>query len=120
MVLTPGMFGNMRLASGGVVHALLVPDLAVQSDQARKTVLVVTSDGTVVTKPVELGALVDGLRIIRSGLARNDRVIISNIQAAIPGAKVKTQPARIAPEAAPANTDAEAVVPVAAQATLVH
>jgi RND family efflux transporter MFP subunit len=114
--LTPGMFGNMRLATGGTVRALLVPDEAIQSDQARKTVLVVARDGTVAAKPVVLGPVVDGLRIIRSGLAPTDRVIVSNLQSAAPGGKVATHGGRIAADVATSDTpDAEA--PVSAQAT---
>jgi RND family efflux transporter MFP subunit len=117
LFLTPGMFGNMRLASGGNARALLVPDEAIQSDQARKTVLVVGKDDTVAAKPVELGPVVNGLRIVRSGLAPSDKVIVSNIQAAIPGTKVAVRPARIAPEAAsPAGTP-DSNTPMAAQAT---
>ncbi|KKW91487.1 efflux RND transporter periplasmic adaptor subunit [Sphingobium chungbukense] len=119
MFLTPGLFGNMRLASGGKVNALLVPDEAIQSDQARKTVLVVGRDDSVAAKPVELGPVVDGLRIIRAGLAPGDRVIVSNIQAAMPGAKVATRPAAI--KAAPAPVaPADAAAPIAAQATFAH
>jgi RND family efflux transporter MFP subunit len=95
--LTPGMFGNMRMASGGSENALLVPDTAVQADQTRKLLLVVGKDGTVVAKPVDLGPLVDGLRVIRSGLAPNDRVIIEGTQMAIPGSKVKPRPGRFDP-----------------------
>lgn len=114
--LTPGLFGNMRLADGGKVNALLVPDEAIQSDQARKTVLVVNKDDSVAAKPVELGPVVDGLRVIRSGLAPSDRVVVSNLQAAMPGAKVATRPARIAP--APAKvTPVDSIAPAAAQAT---
>ena len=120
LFLTPGMFGNMRLASGGTMWALLVPDQAIQSDQARKTVLVAGADGTVTARPVELGALVDGLRIIRAGLTPTDRVIVSNLQAAIPGTKVKVKASRIAPDPAAPAADAEAAAPVAAQATLVR
>ena len=116
MFLTPGLFGNMRLANGGKVNALLVPDEAIQSDQARKTVLVVGKDDSVTAKPVELGPVVVGLRIIRAGLAPGDRVIVSNIQAAMPGAKVATRPAAIAASPAPVKpTDAAA--PMAGQAT---
>ena len=66
--LAPGMFGNMRLADGGTTPALLVPDAAVRTDQARKIVLVVGKDDTVAAKPVETGPLVGNLRVIRSGL----------------------------------------------------
>lgn len=116
MFLTPGMFGNMRLASGGTVRALLVPDGAIQSDQARKTVLVVGKDDQVAAKPVELGPVVDGLRIIRSGLLPTDRVIVSNIQAAMPGAKVTVRSGRIMAQAAPIHP-VDASGPAASQAT---
>jgi len=107
--LTPGMFGNMRMASGGSENALLVPDTAVQADQTRKLLLVVGKDGTVVAKPVDLGPLVDGLRVIRSGLVPTDRVIIEGTQMAIPGSKVTARPGRIqAPKAQGAATVASA------------
>ncbi|WP_285017564.1 efflux RND transporter periplasmic adaptor subunit [Novosphingobium sp. fls2-241-R2A-195] len=113
--LTPGMFGNMRLANGGTVKATLVPDAAVRSDQTRKVVMVVGKDGTVAAKPVEVGPLVDDLRVIRSGLDAGDSVIVSNYQAAIPGTKVTTKAGTIARgkvESAPAPAE-----PAAAQAT---
>ncbi|HEY0270402.1 MAG TPA: efflux RND transporter periplasmic adaptor subunit [Sphingomonas sp.] len=112
--LTPGLFGNMRLGSGGAVHALLVPDAAVQTDQTRKSVLVVGPDGMVAAKPVVLGPVVSGLRIVRSGLAPSDRVVIEGMQGAAPGARVDAHAGHFAPDAAPASDDA---TPVAAQAT---
>ncbi|MEA3388039.1 efflux RND transporter periplasmic adaptor subunit [Sphingobium sp. CCH11-B1] len=114
--LTPGLFGNMRLSDGGKVNALLVPDEAIQSDQARKTVLTIGKDDVVTAKPVELGPIVDGLRIIRSGLTPQDRVIVSNLQAAMPGAKVSVRPVPIRPAAAPVSAT-DAFSPAAAQAT---
>ncbi|NJR78505.1 efflux RND transporter periplasmic adaptor subunit [Sphingomonas corticis] len=108
LFLTPGMFGNMRLASGQAATALLVPDAAVQTDQARKTVLTVARDGTVVPRPVVLGPVVDGLRIVRSGLTRADRVVVSGTQMAMPGAKVQVQPGRITPSRAAAPPTAVA------------
>lgn len=112
MFLTPGMFGNMRLASGGTHQALLVPDAAIQTDQARKLVLVVGADGVVQPKPVELGPVLQGLRVIRSGLSPMDQVVISGTQLAAPGAKVLTRRARISP-----STVADATPPVAAPIT---
>ena len=99
LFLTPGMFGNMRLASGGTTRALLVPDSAVQTDQARKLVLVVGPDGRVAARPVVLGPVVDGLRIVRSGLGPRERVIIAGAQSAMPGAPVQVRPGRIQPAA---------------------
>lgn len=119
--LTPGMFGNMRLASGGTVKAMLVPDAAIQSDQARKVVLVADKDGTVSAKPVEIGPQIDGLRVIRSGLTQTDMVVISNFQVAAPGSKVTIRPGRILPErTAPASTSATHGEPIAAQATFAN
>lgn len=117
LFLAPGLFGNMRLASGGTLPALLVPDTAIQSDQARKTVLVVGGDDTVAAKPVELGPVVDGLRIIRSGLTPQDRVIVGNVQAAMPGTKVATRPGRIVPQAPSPTPLDRPTAPQAAQAT---
>jgi len=115
LFLTPGMFGNMRLAVGGTTRALLVPDLAIQSDQARKTVLVVAQNGIVSAKPVVLGPTIDGLRIIQSGLSANDRVVISGMQMAVPGSSVSPRLGKVLPEANGDVPNAEA--PIAAQAT---
>ena len=66
-LLTPGCFGRLRLF-GGETNALLVPDSAIASDQSNRIVFVVANDGTVGVKRVELGPIVEGLRVIRSGL----------------------------------------------------
>lgn len=116
LFLTPGMFGNMRLASGASEKALLVPDASVQTDQARKAVLVVGKDDVVTSKAVELGPVVDGLRIIRSGLDATDRVVVTGIQFATPGGKVATVAGKIAPDTTVRPDQSNA--PVAAQATL--
>jgi len=116
--LTPGMFGNMRLASGGTTRALLVPDAAVQTDQARKILLVVKQDGTVAAKPVELGPVVNGLRVVRSGLAPTDRVVIVGAQHAAPGSKVQPKPGRVTPEKTAAT--ASYAAPLAGEATFAN
>ena len=87
-LLTPGEFARVRLIAGAPVHALLVPDEAVLPNQAQHIVMSVGPDNTVVPKQVEVGDLEGGLRVIRSGLAPNDRVIIDGLPHAIPGAKV--------------------------------
>ncbi len=92
--LTPGFFGRLRLF-GGEHEALLIPDPAVASDQSRKIVFTVADDGTVGTKLVELGPMVDGLRVIRSGLAATDRIVIDGLQRARPGQKVKPEDGKI-------------------------
>lgn len=87
--LTPGLFGRLQLF-GGEFDALLLPDRSIVSDQTRKIVFVVDENGTVGAKPVELGAIVKGLRVIRSGILRTDRVVIDGIAnpAVRPGATV--------------------------------
>src|SRR5262249_22219265 len=94
--LTPGFFGRLRLF-GGEHEALLIPDSAIASDQSRKIVFTVADDGAVGTKLVELGPIVDGLRVIRSGLAPTDRIVIDGLQRARPGQKVKPEDGKIEP-----------------------
>lgn len=98
-LLTPGFFGRLRLF-GGQHEALLVPDNAVVSDQSRKIIFTVAEDGTVGTKLVELGPMVDGLRVIRSGLAPTDRIVIDGVQRARPGQKVTAEDGKIEAAAA--------------------
>jgi len=100
-MLTPGLFGRLQLF-GGDYDALLIPDAAVVSDQARKIVLVVGQDGTVAAKPVTLGPLVDGLRVVREGLDAKDRVVLDGLANPMvrPGAKVVPQKGEIATAAA--------------------
>ena len=94
--LTPGVFGRMRVF-GGESDAFLIPDSAVSSDQARKIILTVKDDGTVVPKVVTLGPIIDGLRVVRKGLLADDRIIISGLLRARPGQKVTAEPGKIEP-----------------------
>jgi multidrug efflux system membrane fusion protein len=100
-LLTPGFFGRMRLF-GGEHDGLLLPDNAIASDQANKIVFTVADDGTVGAKRVEIGPIIRGLRLIRSGIAPTDRVVIDGLQRARPGQKVKAEDGKIEPAAAPA------------------
>ncbi len=121
-ILTPGLFGRMRLATGGTRAVLLVPDSAIATDQTRKQVLVVATDGTVSARTVELGPQVGDLRVIEAGLKPTDRVIIKGVQMAMPGQKVRAEAGRIAPATAarpPAGPDPRAVSR-AASATLAN
>lgn len=95
-MLQPGLFGRLQLF-GGEFDALLIPDEAVISDQARKIVFLVDAENTVRPAPVELGQIVDGLRVVRQGLKAGDRVVVDGIAnpAVRPGAKVAPQPGQI-------------------------
>jgi len=91
LVLTPGLFARVRLVVAPPSPTLLVPDSAVLPDQSQHMVMTVSADGTVAPKRVEVGEIRDGLRVIRSGLAPNDRVILDGLLHAAPGTKVATQ-----------------------------
>jgi RND family efflux transporter MFP subunit len=86
--ILPGQFGRVRLIGSSPYDALLLPDTAIVTDQSRKIVFVVKDDDTVEAKPVVLGPLDEGLRVIREGLKPEDRVIVDGIQRARVGAKV--------------------------------
>ncbi len=116
--LKPGMFGHAQLAGSGGYAAMLVPDAAVVTDGPRKVVYVVAKDGTVGAKPVQLGPIANGLRVVRTGLTPDDRVIINGLQRARPGQKVTAQNGTIKAE----ETQSQAPVttaPVASSATFV-
>ena len=102
--LKPGMFGTLRLEASQPYDAILVPDTAVVADAARQVVYVVGKDGTVAAKPVQTGALRGNLRVIQSGLTREDRVIIDGIQRARPGQKVQAQQGKIQAQPATAGS----------------
>jgi RND family efflux transporter MFP subunit len=91
LLLTPGEFARVRLVVGAPAPRLLVPDTAVLPDQSQHVVMTVSPDDMVVPKHVEIGEIRDGLRVIRSGLTPNDKVIIDGIPYAKPGSKVAPQ-----------------------------
>jgi membrane fusion protein, multidrug efflux system len=95
--ILPGQFGRVRLIASAPYEALLVPDAAIATDQARKIVFVVKDDNTVEAKPVTLGPLDEGLRVVRDGLKPEDRVIVDGLQRARVGAKVTPREAKPAP-----------------------
>jgi RND family efflux transporter MFP subunit len=116
--LTPGMFGHMRLLGSGSYTGLLIPEEAVITDQTRKTVMVVGKGDKVEPRAVQLGPLVDGLRVVRGGLKPDDRVIIAGVQLARPGMTVTPKPGRIVPPAPGIDSAAPPIIaPPAREAT---
>src|SRR5580658_2802192 len=85
--LLPGYFVRVRIP-GKPAPALLVPDVALGSDQGGRYVLIVNAENVVEQRNVEAGQLVGNLRVIDSGLNKDDRVVIGGIMRAIPGQKV--------------------------------
>jgi RND family efflux transporter MFP subunit len=104
---TPGMFGRIQVAAGPPAEALLVPDAAIGTEQVRKFVLVVDDQDVAQAKYVTLGPVIDGLRVVTSGLLADDRVIVNGLMRVRPGAKVTpeltTAAAAIEREAAPSR-----------------
>jgi RND family efflux transporter MFP subunit len=116
--LTPGMFGHMRLLASGSYNGMLIPEGAVVTDQTRKTVLVVGTDNVVQPRVVVLGPIVDGLRVVRSGLEPTDKVIIDGVQRARPGTKVTPKPGKVVPPAPGTGPAVPAIITApAAEAT---
>lgn len=93
--LKPGMVGRLQMAGSDAYTALLVPDSAVITDASRRLVYVVDDEGAVAARAVVLGPLVGTLRVIRSGIAASDQVIISGTLRAQPGQKVTPQKGEI-------------------------
>lgn len=83
-----GIFARVRVAGSAPATAMLLPDEAFGTDQAAKFVLVVAEDGTVQRRVVAQGPIVNGLRIVRSGIKPEDWVVIRGLQRARPGQKV--------------------------------
>jgi RND family efflux transporter MFP subunit len=90
-VLLPGYFVRVRIPVEQQPNALLVPDVALGSDQSGRYVLVVDEDNVVAQRKVSIGPLVDELRVIDMGLNPDDRVVVAGVLRAIPGQKVDPQ-----------------------------
>jgi multidrug efflux system membrane fusion protein len=101
---TPGLFARVRVLGSGQFKAVLIDDKAVLTDQDRKYVYVVDAKGTAQRKDVRVGRMADGLRIVESGLASGDKVIVSGVQKVFfPGMPVKAKAVVMgAPEPVPA------------------
>ncbi|WP_232298008.1 efflux RND transporter periplasmic adaptor subunit [Nitrosospira sp. NpAV] len=88
-VFTPGLFVRVQFVSGGKENALLIDDKAVMTDQDRKYVYVVDKDNKVQRRDIVLGRMAEGLRVIQSGLAPEDRIVVTGQQKIHPGMAVK-------------------------------
>jgi multidrug efflux system membrane fusion protein len=103
-VLQPGFFTRVRVPATAKYNGLLVPDLAIGSDQAQKVLYVVNGDNVVEARPVQLGPLLSGMRVIRQGIQPTDWVVINGLMSVRPGAKVNPQKAAPAAGDHPTNT----------------
>jgi RND family efflux transporter MFP subunit len=87
--LTPGLFVRLRLAGTGKYHGLLIPDRAVGTDLSKKFVYVVSPQHEIEYRPVTLGPIVNGLRVVRSGLKAGEPVVVNGLQRIRPGVPVE-------------------------------
>jgi RND family efflux transporter MFP subunit len=88
-VLTPGLFARLRLPGSGAYEAVLIPDAAIVSDQSERFVYVVEADGAIRRQVVDMGPVVQGLRVVRKGLSGAEMIIVRGLQRVRPGLKAK-------------------------------
>ena len=91
---TPGLFARVKLMGSNQYNALLINDSAVGTDQTVRYVLVVGADNKVEYRPVKLGPIIDGLRVVTDGLKAGETIVVSGLQRVRPGSPVT--PARVA------------------------
>ncbi|QJE00512.1 efflux RND transporter periplasmic adaptor subunit [Massilia forsythiae] len=89
--MAPGLFARVQIGGGDMKNALLVTDRAVGTDQSRKFVFVVDKDGKAEYRAVTLGPVVDGLRVVRSGLKPGEKIVVNGLQRVRPGAPITAQ-----------------------------
>ena len=106
-VFTPGMFARVRVPGSPPYPALLVPDAAIASEQARKFVLVVDADDVAQQRYVTIGQAIGNLRVIKDGLKPDDRVVVNGIMRARPGAKVTPEEQAQATSASASQAETE-------------
>ena len=83
--LTPGLYARVRMSTGAPHDAILISDKAIGTDQDKKFVLVVDAANKTSYRPVVVGASIDGLRVVKSGLKAGDRIVVNGIQRVRPG-----------------------------------
>jgi multidrug efflux system membrane fusion protein len=85
---TPGLYARLKLVGSGTYSAVLIKDEAVGTDLGKKFVLVLGADNKALYRAVELGPKLEGLRIVRSGLQRDEQIVVNGLQRVRPGAQV--------------------------------
>jgi multidrug efflux system membrane fusion protein len=103
--MAPGLFARVQIGGGSPKNALLILDRAVGTDQSRKFVFVVDKDSKAEYRAVTLGPVVDGLRVVRTGLKPGEKIVVNGLQRVRPGAPITAQTVPMAAEVAPAAKD---------------
>ena len=88
---TPGLYARLKLVGSETYPAALIKDEAIGTDLGKKFVLVLDKDNVVQYRAIELGPKLEGLRIVRSGLTRDEQIVVNGLQRAMPGAPVDPQ-----------------------------
>jgi len=109
-VFTPGLYARVQLQGSAEFKAILIDDKAILTDQDRKYVYVVGPQAKATRKDVTLGSLVDGLRVVQSGLDASDKVIVDGqSKIFMPGAPVKVNEVAMGSSPVPAGAPAAKV-----------
>ena len=90
--LSPGFFARIRIPGSGKYSALLIPDRALGSDQAQKFVYVIGAEKKVEFRPVRIGPMVDGLRVVKEGLKPGEQVVVEGLLRVRPGIVADARP----------------------------
>jgi len=101
----PGQFARIRMGQATKASALLINERAVGTDQNKKFVMVVDADNKAQYREVTLGASVNGLRVIKTGLTAHERIVVNGLQRIRPGALVAPQVVEMTAKADRANGD---------------
>ena len=117
LLLTPGMFGHLRLLGSGAYDGLLIPDEAITPQQSDQIVYIVGPGHKVQQRKITTGPLVDGLRAVRSGLKADDLVVIDGVQKAKVGVAVTEKLGKITPPNPGASPSPGDLAPPPASAT---
>jgi multidrug efflux system membrane fusion protein len=103
LALTPGLFARIRLQGGGVYSGCLAKDEAVVTDLNQKYVFVLGKNNTLEYRPVKLGPITEGLRVVRDGLHEGDVIVVNGLQRARPGVAVTPKKVSMTGQAGPAG-----------------
>lgn len=101
--LGPGFFARMRIPGSGKYPALLIPDRAIGADQTQKFVYVISAEKKIEFRPVKVGPMIDGLRIVKEGLKAGEQIVVEGLMRVRPGVIVETKPLEVLSAATKAN-----------------
>src|ERR1700738_916153 len=108
LALTPGLFARIRLQGGGTQSGCLAKDEAIVTDLNQKYVFVLGENNSLVYRPVKLGPMTDGLRVVRDGLHQGDVIVVTGLQRARPGAVVTPRKVSMTAGQSSSSTDTSA------------